>query len=122
MRASQVEGTGGGETAPKAWQRVLLVAAVADVICAVVVQVVIARQFIPPLTVVTIVVAALAMAVRLGRLRRRGPLLLAVAGIVYLLGSAPHSLPELAHPGGGVAFVVAVVILVSGLLMLLSLV
>jgi plastocyanin len=122
MRASQVDGSGGTESVPKAWQRVLLVAAIADVVCAVLVQVVLARQFIPPLTIVTLVVAGLATAVRLGRLGRRGPVLLAVAGIVYLLGNAPHSLPELAHPGGGVAFVAALVILVSGLLMLLSLV
>jgi plastocyanin len=119
MRASQAE-TRGVDSPPTAWQRVLLIAAFADVICAVVVQLVIAQQFIPPLTIVTVVVAALAIAVRLRRIGR--PVLLAVAGIVYLLGSAPHSLPELAHPGGGVAFVVAVVILVSGLLMLLSLV
>ena len=121
MRASQPE----LDTQPDSWQRwqpLLVVMAIGDIMCALIVQIWLAQQFIPPLTVLSIILAAAAAAVWLGRVGRWPSIGIAVVGLVYLAGSAPHSMPELAHPDGGAPFPVAIVILVAGLLALVTLI
>ncbi|MDQ1396422.1 MAG: hypothetical protein QOG64_1681 [Acidimicrobiaceae bacterium] len=107
-----------GRPGPTGWHRLLVMAAVTDVVLAVIVQVAFERAVIPPLCVVSALVAvALLVATRYGH---RWWFAVAALEIVWFAGDAAHSSPELAHPDGFATFVVAVAAQVAVLLTVLG--
>jgi plastocyanin len=89
------------------WSTVTRAAAVVVAGCGVVVQVVLERSFIPPLTILDLALVGGAILAGPAGRAQRGRLIMGIASVAFVLLAVPFDLPHLAHPDLWLPFVIA---------------
>ena len=101
-------------TAVDNWLPVLRIVAAVIVVAALLVQLVFARDVIPPLDAIAIAFVVGAIVAR--RRPRAGAITMGAASVAYVLGSGPFDAPNIVHPDSVLPFLVATTAMVSAVI------